>query len=277
MNAKTPSIKSRELSFGYGGLSVVDNISFELYPGETLTIAGPNGSGKTTLLHLLCGLLKQSSGGISIFDNQVSTYSKEALARKVSLMPQYLPYTPWLTVEEIVELGKYSLGFSRLPFAYGFRPCGKEAGLSVLESLEKANVVHLAGSLSGELSGGELRRVHLARVLAQNSQIVLLDEPASDLDIHHQALLIEIVRELAEAGKTVVLVTHDLNFAAILGGDMMILDKGGVIAYGKPENILRESNLAAIYPGGFRITEEKNGMPLVFPHARCRIPEGGLN
>ncbi len=275
MSDSAPAIEARDLSFGYDGARVLNAVNLSLQPGGLLTISGPNGSGKTTLLYLLSGILKQSSGEVRIHGKPISEYSPILLAREIALMPQYLPYTPWLTAGEIVEMGMYSIGPSGLQFARRFGSGISGTKLASIRAMELADVAHLESRLSGELSGGELRRVHLARVLAQNSRILLLDEPASDLDIHHQSLLLEIVRESTCSGKSVLFVTHDLNFATILGGDMALLDGGRSVAAGSPDKIISEDILSKIYPGGFRITTDLGGSPLVFPVARDRSSKGG--
>ena len=245
---------------------MLDGFSLTASAGDLLAVAGPNGSGKTTLLYLLCGIYRASAGEVSYGGQPLSGFSREELAREVALMPQYLPYTPWLTVEELVELGLYSHYPPRISFSrFQSRGMREDAELAVTAAMEKAGVAHLAGRLSGELSGGELRRVHLARVLAQESRVFLLDEPAADLDLHHQGMLLAIARELAESGRTVIIVTHDLNFAALLGGKLLLMNAGREVALGEPREVLTHDALSKVYPGGFRMTQDADGMPLVFP------------
>jgi iron complex transport system ATP-binding protein len=266
---KVPAIEARSVSFDYGRERVLDDISVSISSGEVLAIAGPNGSGKTTLLYTLCGIYPPASGRVFIKGNPIASISQGMSARDVALMPQYLPYTPWLTVEEIIEIGTYSNTLPRIPFSKpNLSKSRCEIQILVANSMEETKVSHLAGRLSGELSGGELRRVHLARVLAQGAEVLLLDEPTADLDLHHQGLLLDIIAAQANKGRSVVLVTHDLNFASQIGSDILLMDRGRVVKRGKPREIINREVLLKVYSGGFKLMSENKDAPLVLPASR---------
>ncbi|MEP0813428.1 MAG: ABC transporter ATP-binding protein [bacterium] len=256
------AVNAAGISFGYDGGRVIDGLSLSVAPGELVTISGPNGSGKTTLLNLLSGALAPDSGTVEINGKAVADFSRRELAKAVALMPQYLPYSPWLTVREIVALGRYP----HMPAAFSLWERGDDASEGkVAEAMEKAGIAHLADRLSGEISGGELRRTHLARVLAQGASIVLADEPTGDLDLQHVGGMIATLRGLAEGGAAVAAVTHDLNFALALGGRLVLMARGKIAADGIADEMLTQERLASLYGGGFRIEALVSGGRAVLP------------
>jgi len=262
-------IKLDGLRFSYGESPIIDNLSLSVGAGELTAISGPNGSGKTTLLYLITGLQRADSGSVVIDGRPLRDYTRREMARKISLMPQYLPYTPWLTVAELVELGRYShsgKGFLQNPLPTGLHDMADSEIVAL--AMEHAGVGNLAGRLSGELSGGELRRAHLARVLAQDADVILLDEPTGDLDLYHQGELMSLLKKLAADGKTVIVVTHDLNFAARLGVRLVLMKDGRIIGDGSPDEIIDDSILAQAYIGGFEVLKTDSHHPVVLPRPK---------
>ena len=214
-------IEVENLSFGYmrQGL-ILKELSFEVMPGTFLAIAGPNGAGKTTLLNLLCGLLSPNAGFIKIDSADMDSYSVKELAQKVAVVRQEFVPVFDFTVTEMVSM-------ARTPYLgiLGFE--SKSDREIVNEAMEATDTAQFAARTLGSLSGGERQRVFIARALAQNTTILLLDEPTSFLDLKHQVGIYDLLKTAQlEKGKTVVAVTHDINLAAqyadvalLLGGD----------------------------------------------------------
>ena len=222
-------IKVENLSFGYTPeITILKDMSFEVQPRTFLAIAGPNGAGKSTLLNLLCGTLVPKSGTIRIDASPVESYSTEALAGKVAVVRQeFVPVFGFSVIETVM--------MARTPY-YG--PMGFESKADkkiVAEALEMTDTIQFASRPLGSLSGGERQRVFIARALAQDTAILLLDEPTSFLDLKHQVGIYDLLKTTQlEKGKTIVAVTHDINLAAqycdetlLLGGPRPCLPFGG--------------------------------------------------
>jgi len=201
-------IKVENLTFGYTQSLVLKDFGFELKQGQFLTIAGPNGAGKTTLLNLLCGLLKPKAGFIEIDAADIQSYSVKELARKIAVVHQEFVPVFDFTVQQMVSM-------ARTPYlgTFGFESdTDKEI---VADALEMTDTIQFASRPLAQLSGGERQRVFIARALAQNTPVLLLDEPTSFLDFKHQVGIYDLLKAAQlEKGKTIVSVTHDINLAA---------------------------------------------------------------
>ena len=240
-------IRISHLSAGYGEKTVLQDLTFSIEPGSVTTLVGPNGCGKTTLLRALTGQLSQTAGEISICGKEIAAYSRKELARTVALLPQ-TRNTPDLTVEALVEHGRYPhLGFSR-------RLSEKDRQI-VARAMEQTDVAHLARMPLGELSGGQQQRAYIAMALAQDAQIIALDEPTAHLDLQHQFELLELVRRLQAAGKTVVLVLHDLDHALRCSDRLVLLQQGRLVQWGTPRTLLDSGALEQVFHIRIRETE----------------------
>ena len=240
-------IRISHLSAGYGEKTVLQDLTFSIEPGSVTTLVGPNGCGKTTLLRALTGQLSQTAGEISICGRELSSYNRKELARTVALLPQ-TRNTPDLTVEALVEHGRYPhLGFSR-------RLSEKDRQI-VARAMEQTDVAHLARLPLGELSGGQQQRAYIAMALAQDAQIIALDEPTAHLDLQHQFELLELVRRLQAAGKTVVLVLHDLDHALRYSDRLVLLQQGRLVQWGTPRALLDSGALEQVFQVRIRETE----------------------
>jgi len=214
-------IEARNLSFGYSPQAqILDNITFDVQPGAFLSIAGPNGAGKTTLLNLLCGLLTPTAGSVHVDGRAVDSYSARKLAQKIAVVRQeYIPVFDF-TVAEVVSM-------ARTPYMAPFGFESRTDRDAVDEALAATDSARFARRPIANLSGGERQRVFIARALAQNTPIMLLDEPTSFLDIKHQAKIYDLLKKTQlEKGKTIVAVTHDINLAAQYC-DQIFLLRGG--------------------------------------------------
>lgn len=240
-----PCIKVDALSFGYGDVRVLEEISLEVAPGEMVALLGPNGSGKSTLLNLLGGVLNGRSGrltgGVSLDGSALPQIAARDRARRIALVPQTVPIPFAFTVREWVSLG-------RTPYLSPFG--GERDGdrLAVAQALEAAQVAALADRLIGEVSGGERQRAALAMALAQEPSVLLLDEATAHLDLQHQMSLLQLVRRLnREQGLTVLAAIHDPNLAALWFDRLLLLHERRIVADGTPNSVLQPALLEQVF------------------------------
>ncbi|MBT3362664.1 MAG: heme ABC transporter ATP-binding protein [Chloroflexi bacterium] len=229
-------------SFSYGGSSfAVNNIDLKIQNGEMVGLLGPNGSGKTTLLKLASGELKPTSGQILLDNAKLADLSKNKIARKVAMVPQYF-YMPFsFTVQEVVMLG-------RTPFIKMLAGEKEHDHNAVDDSIEMAGIGDFKDRIFNELSGGERQRAIIALAMAQEPKLLLLDEPTAHLDINHQIELLQLVRRLnREQGITISAVMHDLNLAALYFDRLIMLKDGDIYADGSPTEVLTEETIEAVY------------------------------
>lgn len=235
-------IKIENLSFGYRSQAkILKDISFEVAPGTFLAIAGPNGAGKTTLLNLLCRVLTADSGSIKIDSLPIASYSVKELARKMAVVRQeFIPVFDF-TVAQLVSMARTPyLG----PFGFESRADKKY----VDEALEVTATAQFRTRPLAELSGGERQRVFIARALAQDTPILLLDEPTSFLDLKHQVGIYDLLKAMQiEQGKTIVSVTHDINLAAQYADAILLLGSDGTYQYGFAKDVFSPMQLKKIF------------------------------
>ena len=228
-------IKIKNLSFGYQSERLINNLSFESPDKCLLAIAGPNGAGKTTLIKLICGLLKAQQGAIEIHDKSVYSYSIRELSTKIALVKQEFSPAFDFNVTEIVSM-------ARTPYMRGLGLESDYDRTIIKESLEITDTLQFASRPLSQLSGGEKQRVLIAKALAQTTDILLLDEPTSFLDMKHQVEIYRLLKKMqVEKGKTILIVTHDLNLAARYCDFMLLLGKDGKSAFGKTDDLMNEN------------------------------------
>ncbi|HIJ52255.1 MAG TPA: ABC transporter ATP-binding protein [Planctomycetes bacterium] len=263
-------IKVENLSFAYRSQgTIVKDISFEVMQGTFLTIAGPNGAGKTTLLNLLCGLLSAQAGSIKIDAAHIESYSVKELAQKLAVVRQEFVPVFDFTVAQVVSM-------ARTPYlgTFGFE---SQADMKFInEALEMTDTKQFSSRPLAELSGGERQRVFIARALAQNTPILLLDEPTSFLDLKHQVGIYDLLKTMQlEKGKTIVAVTHDINLAAQYADVTLLLGADTSYQYGRAQDVFSPEQIERVF--GVRaftgkIGEEKFFIPLgKFAKDRSRI------
>ncbi len=257
-----------DLVFAYDGRRVLEGVSLHLIPGEVLGLIGPNGAGKSTLVKLVAGLLCPYGGSVKLFGRPPDDWRQRDLARTLAVVPQsaYLP--PTFTVWESALLG-------RTPYL-GFLGMARERDRRVThQALEWVGIAHLADRPVGELSGGERQRVVLARALAQEPRCLLLDEPTTHLDMHHQVAILSLVRQLAaQEGIAVLIVLHDLNLAATFADRLAMLVDGRVTVQGPPSEVLCYERLVTIYGESVAVFPRPDGgdLPAVLPRrADCNL------
>jgi iron complex transport system ATP-binding protein len=240
------AIGLRHVTVELGGRPVVRDVDLDVAQGEWVALIGPNGAGKTTLLRAIARLVT-FSGSIELDGSDTAELGRAELARLLAVVPQEPSTPPWMTVGEYVLLGRTPhLG----PLAKeGLRDRGAAA-----EALARLDLLAYAERRLGTLSGGEKQRVVVARALAQESRIVLLDEPTASLDIGHQQQALELLDALrAESGLTLVAAMHDLTLAAQYADRMVLIDDGRVVADGGPVDVLTEHLIARHYDASIEV------------------------
>jgi len=230
-----------ELVFEYpGGLRAVDGVSGRLEAGQLITVIGPNGAGKSTLLRLLNGLLRPLSGTVSLDGRPLSLHTHRERARAVAMVPQWLASLPEVRVRDFVLGGRYAHS-SRFQGPTAVDRDRVEAALSACDAAD------LAERLLTRISGGQRQRVLIARALSQESPILLVDEPTNSLDPGHQYAVFELLAGLVEQGRSVLVVTHDLNLASQFSTSLLLLDQGRVVTRGTAQAVLVPPVLEPIY------------------------------
>jgi len=230
------------LTAGYGRNPVLREVSLLVAAGEVSAIIGPNGCGKSTLLRCACGLLSPQSGRVLLGGSDVASMEVRERARRIALLPQSFEGGHGLTVEEMVLLG-------RTPHLAAYGAPGRRDREVAEEAMAAVGAAPLRARLIGELSGGERQRVLMARALAQQPGVLLLDEPTSNLDIRYQFEILNLARRLARREQiAVVLVLHQINLAAAVADSMLLLaGDGRTHAAGTPAEVMTPENLQAVY------------------------------
>jgi iron complex transport system ATP-binding protein len=230
-----------KIGFRYNSHRVLQDISFSIRKGEFLGIIGPNGSGKTTLLKVIDGILKPEEGEIRINGISGNKLKRNSLAKIIAVVAQDFQMIFPFSVHEIVLMG-------RAPHLNKWRFEGETDFRIARETMEMTDTMHLMNRSMSALSGGERQRVLIARALAQQPQIMLLDEPTSFLDIKHQVDFFDLIKKLNKnSDLTVVAITHDINLAALYCDRIIMLRNGHIHCEGNPEEVITEKNIKEVY------------------------------
>jgi iron complex transport system ATP-binding protein len=246
-----------KLSFNYNGFSVLKEVELTLDMGQVLSIVGPNGSGKSTLLKCINRILKTQQNTVLIDGKDTNTFDIKELSKIMGYVPQSSTSTFPFTVFDVVLMG-------RKPYIHW--NLSERDNEIVAEILDFLDIGELAMRHYNELSGGEQQKVVIARALAQQPQILLLDEPTSSLDIKHQLDILGILRSLTQSKERSVIVTmHDLNLASRFSDKMVMLKQGRIFASGTPESVLTEANVTTVYGVDCKVTNSILGKPQVVP------------
>lgn len=241
-------LEANRIVYSYSRKPVVNDVSLEVKKGEFLSIIGPNGSGKSTLLKTLSHIYVPDSGEINLMGKSLDTYNRKEIAQRISMVPQDTSLDFEFTVEEVVLMGRH-------PFLGRFaREDSKDMDLAY-EAMERTNTLHIKDRLITEISGGERQRVFIAKSLAQNTSVMLLDEPTSHLDINHQIEILDLLKRLnSEKELAIVLVIHDINLASRYSDRILLMKDGEIIAQGSPEAVITPENIENTY--GMRVVVE---------------------
>jgi iron complex transport system ATP-binding protein len=253
------------LGLRYGDRTIVDGLDLELPGGAVTAIVGPNACGKSTLLRGLVRLLDPAAGTVTLDGADIHRMPARTLAKRMGLLPQQ-PVTPEaVTVEALVRLGRY-------PHQRMLSPWSKADQAAVEDALERTGTAELRDRQVDRLSGGQRQRVWIALALAQETDLLLLDEPTTFLDLRHQLDVLDLVADLhAEAGRTVVMVLHDLGQAARYADHLVVLKDGRLAAAGPPAEVLTAELVEAVFGVPCLVVPDpETGTPLVVPRARRR-------
>ena len=236
-----PAVETQSVTFRYGDRPVLDGVTLKIAPTEILGVIGPNGSGKTTLLNVLSRTLRPERGRVRLFGRDMDSMSPREIAQTVAVVPQSSPVAFPFTVGEIVLMG-------RSPYQRGISFETAEDRRIAAAAMEATDTLDFANRRITELSGGETQRAIIARALAQQPRVLLLDEPTAHLDLHHQISIYEILARLnANHEMTVVVVSHDLNLAAVHCDRLVLFAHGSIAADGPPAEVITEDNINRIY------------------------------
>ena len=234
-------LAANHVDFSYNGHLTLNQVDVQLKPAECVALLGPNGSGKTTLLKTLCGIFSPRAGRIEWNGGNLDAMNRREIARHIAMVPQELSVPFAFTVREMVTLG-------RTPYV---RPLFGETTRdhhAVERALELTETRAFADRVFGELSGGERQRVVIAMALAQEPQVLLLDEPTVHLDINHQIEVLELVRKLnRERGLTVLATMHDLNLSSLYFDRLILLREGKIITQGSPREVLSQEQVRSVF------------------------------
>jgi iron-siderophore transport system ATP-binding protein len=257
-----PRLRADDLSIGYDEAAVISGLSVDIPDGRITAIVGPNACGKSTLLRGLARLLKASGGQVILDGREIGSMHTKEVARRLGLLPQSSIAPEGITVADLVSRGRF-------PHQKVLRQWSGADAEAVAEAMRCTRVSELSGRLVDELSGGQRQRVWVAMVLAQETPLVLLDEPTTYLDIAHQVELLDLFALLnRDQDRTVVAVLHDLNHACRYADHIITMKSGSIVAQGNPNDVITEELVEAVY--GLRcqiIDDPQTGTPLIVPRA----------
>lgn len=254
------TLEAHQITFSFNGTPVLDKVDLRLAPGRMIGVIGPNGAGKSTLVRLLSRLLTPAGGWVWLNGHNLTHWRPSELARVLAVVPQSPELPPAFTAWEMVLMG-------RTPYL-GWTGRESERDQAVARrAMEETGTWHLADRLIGQLSGGEQQRVIIARALAQEPRVLLLDEPTAHLDINHQVETLSLITRLVKERELAALaIFHDLNLAAQYCHELVLLHQGQVAMQGSPDQVLTPPLLQQVY--GTEVTvmpHPRNGLPVVFP------------
>ncbi|WP_084622400.1 heme ABC transporter ATP-binding protein [Demequina oxidasica] len=260
MDTSVPALRAADVSVELGHKAILSGVTVEVQHGEVLALVGPNGAGKSTLLSVLTGDRAAGQGRVQVDGEDLAHWHHGDLARRRAVLTQENQVSFPFTVRDVVAMG-------RAPWQG--RPEADGDDVAVEAALAATDVAHLSERSFPSLSGGEKARVSLARVLAQQTDIVLLDEPTAALDLRHQEDVMGIARERASAGCAVVVVLHDLSIAAAYADSIAILDRGVLAAFGDPSDVMTAELLERVYGIAVRVLDDPDGgSPVIVPVRR---------
>lgn len=245
------------IRYAVSGQTILNGVDLQVHYGQVLALVGPNGAGKSTLLGVLGGEIVADAGTVTLDGQPLADWDLRALARARAVLPQTNRVAFSFTVAQVVEMGRSPwIGHSD----------AAEDQRRIDNAVARTDVGHLLHRPFPALSGGEAARASLARVLTQDTPVVLLDEPTAALDLRHQEAVLQLARELAAAGRAVVVVLHDLSLAAAYADAVVMLDQGAVVRAGAPADVFTETLIAEVYQLDVRVMADPDtGLPVILP------------
>ncbi|KEI43733.1 ABC transporter ATP-binding protein [Saccharopolyspora rectivirgula] len=265
-DARRQRLRAQGLQLSYGDRVIVDDLDLEVLDGTVTAIIGPNGCGKSTLLRALGRLLQPTRGSVLLDGKQIHKMPTKQVAKVLGLLPQSPVAPEGLTVADLVARGRH-------PHQAWYRQWSSDDESAVADALELTGIAELADRALDELSGGQRQRAWISMALAQGTDLLLLDEPTTYLDLSHQVDVLELVNQLhAENGRTVVMVLHDLNLAARYADRLVAMKDGAVVAEGEPGEVLTEALLAEVFGLSAKVVPDPvAGTPMVVPVGGRRV------
>ncbi|MBL8987104.1 MAG: ABC transporter ATP-binding protein [Gemmatimonadales bacterium] len=263
------ALVARDVSVRYPGAGAlaVEGVSLAVVPGRLVAVVGPNGGGKTSLLRALLGAIEPERGQVLLEDRPIRTWPARDRAREIGFVAQREEYPFAWRVAEVVGFGRYA----RLP---ALAALGAADHAAIDRALERADVRAFRDRRIDTLSGGEWQRVRIARALAQEPKVLLLDEPTAALDIGHEMEIFELIRQLTDDGLASVVVTHDLNLAARFADTMVLMARGRTVAEGPPATVLEPRRLSGVFGWPLELAPI-DGSPQVVALRQPRAAPGG--
>jgi iron complex transport system ATP-binding protein len=266
VTATQSPLQVQDATIGYGRVAISEGLNVDVPEGEFTVILGPNACGKSTLLKALARMLKPSTGHVLLDGKDIHSQPTRAVARRLGLLPQSPIAPDGITVADLVARGRY-------PHQGILRQWSAEDEVVVAEAMAATDITELAGRGVDELSGGQRQRVWIAMVLAQQTPLLLLDEPTTFLDITHQIEVLDLCAKLHREGRTLVAVLHDLNQAARYATHLIAMRDGAVVAEGAPADIVTAEMVHRVFDLPCRIIDDpETGTPLVIPKALASAP-----
>jgi iron complex transport system ATP-binding protein len=260
-------LKIKEVEFGYTSVPILKGVCLELAQSEMLGIVGPNGAGKSTLIRCINRILAPQKGSILLDEREIKEMRRMELAKKLGYIPQTAGHAFPATVFDTVLMG-------RRPHI-GWRSSEKDSE-KVLDVLQILNIEDLAMHDINEISGGQQQKVFIARALAQEPDVLLLDEPTSNLDIRHQLDVMDAIKNLVRAKEiSAIMAIHDLNLGSRYADRIVMLNGGTIVAAGNPSSVLNPENIKHVY-GVEAVVKNESGRPYIVPISPIR-PNGGKN
>ena len=251
-----------------GGREILRDVSLELPPGEILALAGPNGAGKTTLFRVASRVLRADAGRVLLHGRPIDSLSRRALARELAVVPQDAPISFPFSAGEVVLMGR-APHLGRLGFE-----SAADVGIA-RAALERVGIEELAPRSMLELSGGERQLVLVARALAQEPRVLLLDEPTAHLDLRHRVSVLELVRDFVREGRSALVVSHDLSLVARSCDRMALLRSGELLAAGPPSSVLTPESLRETFGVEAEVVTTPEGALVVAPRSPARAAPAG--
>ncbi|MCC8479632.1 ABC transporter ATP-binding protein [Streptomyces globisporus] len=260
-----PRLAARGITVGYGDRTVLDQLDVAIPSGVITTIIGPNGCGKSTLLRTLTRLLKPSGGTVVLDGEDIGTLRTKDVAKKLGLLPQAPVAPEGLTVADLVARGRH-------PHQSWLRQWSSDDADVVRRALAMTGVADLADRTVDSLSGGQRQRVWISMTLAQGTDLLLLDEPTTYLDLAHAIDVLDLVDDLHESGCTVVMVLHDLNLATRYSDNLVVMRGGAVLAQGHPRDVITAELLHEAFGLRAKVIDDPVGdRPLIVPIGRAHV------
>ncbi|MFD0715867.1 ABC transporter ATP-binding protein [Paenibacillus sp. GCM10027626] len=257
------------LNIGYEERLIVEDLNVAIPQGKITALVGANGSGKSTILKTMARLMSPSAGAVLLDGKSIHKQSTREVAKQLAILPQNPTAPDGLTVSELVSYGRF-------PYQKGFGSLNKDDRAIIEWAIDSTRMSEFADRPIDQLSGGQRQRAWIAMALAQQTDILFLDEPTAFLDMAHQLEVLELLQELnVNSGRTIVMVVHDLNHASRYAGHMIAIKKGTVVGEGSPENVMTKEILRKVF--GIEadiIADPRTGVPLCLPYSLSELDSG---